>query len=215
MSMTQVFTLGSSSVYGVGSPAGGWGDLIKQALHKKMYEKDGVGEKFEVFNFSKSGATTTFVKMSFPEQLKQYGRGGKVITIIYMGGNNAKAEGTPENFVSTVEEFSKEIAELLDLLKEKSSHVIAVGSGYYDESKTNPKPNPLTGGKSYFKNSRKREFESRFKELAEDRGMPFVEVGVDEQEWKDKYLYKDGLHPNQDGYELISKKILIELEKLL
>lgn len=213
--MIQVFTLGSSSVYGVGGEVGGWGDLIKLALHKKMYMKGGVGEKYEVFNFAKSGATADFIKRTFPEQLKQYGRNGKIVTIIYIGGNNAKAENTPNNFVSTIEEFSEEISGLLDYLKEKSQHVIVVGSGYYDESKTNPKPNPLTGGKSYFKNTRKREFESRLKELSEERGIPFIEVGVSEEEWKEKYLYDDGLHPNKQGYKLISNKILVELNKLL
>lgn len=213
--MIQVFTLGSSSVYGVGGEAGGWGDLIKLALHQRMYEEGGVGEKYEVFNFAKSGATADFVKRTFPEQLEQYGRGEKVITIIYVGGNNAKAENTPNNFVSTIEKFSEEISDLLDLLKEKSEHVIAVGSGYYDESKTNPKLNPITGGKSYFKNARKREFESRFKDLATEKGIPFIEVGVSEEEWKEKYLYDDGLHPNKLGYNLISNKILTELKGLL
>jgi lysophospholipase L1-like esterase len=213
--MVQIFTLGSSSVYGVGSGVGGWGDMVKQDLHERMYGKDGVGEKYEVFNFAKSGATAKFVIETFPSQLEQYGRGGKIISIVYVGGNNAKAEGTSDNFVSTIEEFNEEMTDLLELLKKKSSHFIAVGSGYYDESKVNPKSNPLTGGKSYFKNARKREFETRFKKLAEERNMPFIEVGVDEEEWKEKYLYMDGLHPNQAGYRLIADKILTELDKLL
>lgn len=213
--MIQIFTLGSSSVYGVGGECGGWGDIIKQAIHKKMYGAGGVGEKYEVFNFAKSGATVEFVRETFPQQLKQYGRGGKVISIVYVGGNNAKAEGTPDNFVSTIGEFSQQISDLLDLLKEKSTHVIAVGSGYYDETKTNPKPNPLTGGQSYFKNARKREFEARFQQIAKERAIPFIEVGVSEGEWKRKYLYDDGLHPNQDGYDLIARKILVELGKVV
>lgn len=128
---------------------------------------------------------------------------------------NTKAEGTPDNFVSTIEEFSEEIAKLLNFLGDRCDHVVVVGSGYYDESKTNPKSNPLTGGKSYFKNARKRMFEARFKELAEDRSMPFVEVGVTEDEWKEKYLYEDGLHPNQKGYRLIAEKIFAVVEKWL
>ncbi len=213
--MIQIFTLGSSSVYGVGSEVGGWGDLIKQALHKRMYSQGGEGEKYEVFNFAKSGATSEFIKDTFPELLKQYGRGGKIIIILNVGGNNAKAENSPDNYVSTIEEFSEEISGLLDFLKGKSSHVIAVGGGYYDETKVNPKPSPLTGGMSFFKNSRKKEFEARFKKIAEEKGIAFIEVGVTEKEWKEKYLYTDGLHPNRAGYELITDKILRELDKLL
>ncbi len=211
--MTQIFTLGSSSVYGVGSEVGGWGDILKQLIHHKMYGSNGIGEQFEVFNFAKSGATVEFVTRTFPEQLKNYSRGGKIITAIYVGGNNAKAEGTPDNFVSTIEDFSEEISKLLDFLKDKSNHVIAVGSGYYDESKTNPKPSPLAGRNSYFKNTRKRMFEAQFKKLAEDRSIPFVEVGVTEAEWKEKYIYDDGLHPNQSGYRLIAEKVFAIVEQ--
>ena len=213
--MIQIFIVGSSTVYGAGGKNGGWADLLKQAAHNKMYGKGGVGEKYEIYNFGKSGATIDFVQSTFPQQLEQYGRGGKVITIVNVGGNNAKAEDRPDNFVSTVDEYSNEMGKLLDMLKAKSKHVIAVGSGFYDESKTNPKPNPLTGGKSYFTNKRRNVFQNRFKKLCEQRSITFVEVGVSEDEWRQKYLYEDGLHPNQKGHELICKNVLAEVEKVI
>lgn len=210
--MIQVFIVGSSSVYGVGAKDGGWADLVKQSLHKKMYREGGTGEKYEIYNLGKSGATIDFVKKTFPQQLEQYGRDGKIITIVSVGGNNTKAENEPDNFISTLEEYSEQMVELLDLLKSKSNQVIAVGGGYYDESKTNPKPNPLTGGKSYFSNKRRAQFETRFKEICEEKGIAFIEVEVSEEEWKEKYLFEDGLHPNQAGHQLIAKKVLEEIQ---
>ena len=180
-----------------------------------MYGEGGIGEKYEIYNFGKPGATIDFVRETFPQQIKQYGRGGKIITIVNVGGNNAKAENEPENFVSTIEEYSKEMGQLLDMLKNKSSHVIAVGSGFYDESKTYPKPNPLTGGKSYFSNQRKQKFQNQFKQLCQERGIVFVGVDVSESEWKAKYLYEDGLHANSKGYEMMANKVLAEIEKLM
>jgi lysophospholipase L1-like esterase len=129
-----------------------------------------------------------------------------------VGGNNAKAEDAPDNFISSIEEYSEQMIKLLDLLKSKSDQVIAVGGGYYDESKVNPKPNPLTGGKSYFSNKRKARFEERFKDLCEEREIVFIEVGVGEEEWKEKYLYEDGLHPNKEGHKLIAEKVLKEIK---
>ncbi len=213
--MIQIFLIGASTVYGVGAEHGGWADLIKQALHKKMYSENGSGEKYEIYNFGKSGATIDFVKNTFPDQLKEYGRGGKMITIVSVGGNNAKAEDQPDNYVSTIEEYTQQMSELLDLLKKLSNYVIAVGGGFYDELKTNPKPNPLTGGKSYLKNDRKQKFEARFKQLCDEKGITFVGVNVSEEEWKKKYLYEDGVHPNQAGHGLISEKVLAELEKII
>lgn len=209
--MTQIFMIGSSSVYGVGAENGGWADLVKQMLHQKMYEKNGIGEKHEIYNFGKSGAKIEFVKKLFPTLIEEYGRDGKIITIVAIGGNNSKAENDSTNFASTPEEYIAQMSELLDLFKEKSDVVIAVGSGYVDESKTNPKHDPLTGGKSYFTNERRKMFEQLWIELCNERGIFFVGVDLDEKEWQEEYLYEDGLHANQKGHQYIADKIMTVL----
>ncbi|MDO8452112.1 MAG: SGNH/GDSL hydrolase family protein [bacterium] len=213
--MIQIFILGASTVYGVGGKEGGWADLIKRSLHAKMYAPAGTGERYEVYNFGKSGARIDFVQRSFPEQVQQYGRGGKIITIISVGGNNSKAENEPNAVVSSIGEYSKEMSVLLDMLKEKSTHVIAVGSGYYDESKTNPKLNPLTGGRSYFTNKRREEYEQVMKQVCAERGIPFIGVDVSSHVWKNTYQYRDGLHPNDRGHERICANVLKVLEQFL
>jgi len=98
--MTQVFILGSSSTYGVGGENGGWADLLKQSLHSDMFSSGGVGEKYEVYNFAKSGAPRSFVKETSKEQFKNYKRSGKTIVVVSVGGNNSKAEDKPDNYVS-------------------------------------------------------------------------------------------------------------------
>jgi len=213
--MNQIFLVGGSTIYGVGGENGGWADMVKLALHKKMYSEGGIGEKYEVFIFGKAGANSDFSIKNFPRQLKEYGRDGKIITVVSTGGNDAKAKDKPDNFVSTIEDFSQKMAKLLDKLKEVSTDVVVVGGGYYDESKLNPRISPLDGRKSFFSNKRKKDFEEEIIKLCEKRNINFVEIEVDENTWKEKYLYKDGLHPNKEGYELISKNVLAELEKII
>ena len=152
---------------------------------------------------------------TFPQQLSQYGRGGTIISVVAVGGNNSKAEERPDNYVSTIDEYRKEMSELLDLLKARSSAVIFVGSGFVDETKITPKLSPLSGKKSYFTNSRREEFAECVKMLCKERKIPFIDVGVSEKEWKRKYLYTDGLHSNARGHELINRKVLAEVEKYL
>ncbi|HKU18741.1 MAG TPA: GDSL-type esterase/lipase family protein [Candidatus Saccharimonadales bacterium] len=213
--MAQVYIFGASSAYGVGAEHSGWGDLLKQYLHSKMYSSDGIGEKHEVFNFAYPGAGADFVIVTAREQLKFYRRSGKVIAVISVGGNNSKAEETPDNFVSTVEEYKQLMSQLIERMKEDVDEVILVGSGAVDEAKTNPKPNPLTGGKSYFTNARREMFEHKLVEVCRKHEAHFVPVDVTPDEWRASYLYKDGLHPNQKGHEYIARQVWTVVENLI
>jgi len=210
----QIFILGSSSAYGVGAEDRGWGDQIKKYFHAKMFSSQGIGERYEVYNFAKSGATIDFVIDIFPRRLKEYGRGDKPVVVLDVGGNNSKAEGKPDNFVSTPEEYTQELKKLVTVLKSESNKVIFVCKGFVDETRTNPKHNPLTGHVSYFTNSRRKQFESITKQICEENGLIFVELGVEEGEWVEKYLYTDGLHPNQAGHNLIFDAIKVHLSKV-
>ena len=214
--ITQFFILGSSSTYGVGSSSAGWADLVKQYLHAKMYAEGGVGEKYEVYNFGKSGAKIDFIKGTFQQQLKDYGRGQRTIVLVAIGGNNTKAEEEPGNFVSTPQEYKNEMRDVLTLLKNNSDGLIVVGSnGYVDEAKTNPKLNPLTGGRSYFTNARRQHFKEVLQSLCDGMDVPIVEPNISQGEWLAKYLYMDGLHPNQEGHQLIFEAIKPLLDKYL
>lgn len=214
--MIQIFIFGSSSSYGVGGSEGGWADLLKKEIHERAYSDAGTGERYEVFNFGKSGAKISFVRDTFKDQLKHYKRdNGESIALVAIGGNNAKAETEPDNFVSTVEEYESQLTSLLENIKQHVDTVVFVGSGSVDESKTNPKHNPLTGGKSYFTNERRTLFESKLKEICQNLDVPLVELKVDSEEWRQKYLYKDGLHPNDAGYRLMFEKILDQITPFL
>jgi len=173
-----------------------------------MYGENGVGMEYEIYNFGKTNATIDFVVDTFPRQLKDYGRGCKTIVIAAVGGNNAKAQERPDNFVSTPEEYESEMRELLMMLKQNSdAQILVSSSGYVDETKTNPKINPLTGGKSYFTNARRQQFGKIDKKLCGEIGIQLVGVDIDDKVWLEKYVYEDGLHPNQAGYQLIFESI--------
>lgn len=214
--MNQIFILGASTVYGVGGKNGGWADMLKRSFHQKMYAPNGLGETFEVFDFGKSGASIEFVLETFPQQFADYKRSsGTTVALVSVGGNNAKAIGEPGNYVSTIEEYSKQMSQLLDLLVEKTSYVFGVGSGYYNESKVSPVISPFSGKKSYFSNKRKKLFEAECKRLCEEKKLTYIGMeNIDETEWLKKYTYEDGLHPNDAGYKLIHDRIWVQLEKI-
>lgn len=214
--MTQLYILGSSTAYGVGGEGGGWGDLIKQELHRRNYGPQGHGEVYEVFNFAKSGAKIQFVIDSFPSQFAHYSRPNtKSIALVAVGDNNAKANGQPDNFVSTLDAYLAQMSQLLQLLTTTCDVTIAVGSGFVDETKTSPKINPLSGNKSYFSNQRRIAFESAWANLCGQLNVPFVGVDVSVAEWQHHYLYQDGLHPNAAGHHYIARRVLTAIDSKL
>lgn len=211
--MIQFYAFGSSFEYGVGGEDGGWADILKRRLHKRMYGPDGVGEKYELYNFAQPGATIDFVRETAPEQVARYRReNDRAIALVSVGGNNVKAVDRLDNFVSTPEEYRDEMSGLLSELKSVADRVIFVGSGPVDESKTNPKPNPLTGGCSYFSNERMQAFEAILVDVCDTLSVEYVPVGVFQDEWVQSYLAPDGLHPNGRGYELIAERVWELLE---
>lgn len=215
--MKQIFILGASSVYGVGAEHDGWGDLVKAYMHGKLYAPDGLGEACEVFNFAKAGSTVEFVADTFPWICQNYLRdGAELTTLISVGGNDAKAVNAPDNYVCTPEAFREKITNLCSVLKAQSKHVIFVSNGYVDETKVSPKPSPFGDGNvSYFTNERRGQFNAITKEVCEAMGFEFVAVDCDKDTWISKYLYKDGLHPNQEGYQLVFEAVRPKLDAVL
>lgn len=209
--MTQVFIFGASIVHGVGAEESGWADLIKKKLHQKIYSEHGVDEKYEVYNFGKSGATIEFVQNEFDQQITYYKKNAKTIAILSVGMNNSKAEGTSENYVSTVIEYKDNMEELLQKMKSQVDHILCVSFTPVDEAKTTP----MKKGGSYYWNKRIQEFNKAFNEVCDKESIQFVSITVDQEEWKKNYLYKDGLHPNQKGHQLIFENVYPHLEKLL
>jgi lysophospholipase L1-like esterase len=212
--MIQIFVFGASNAYGVGGTDGGWADMLKRKIHERMY-RDGIGERIELFNFARSGAKLTFVQDTYRSLLDMYRRDGKSIILLGMGGNNAKAENEPDNFVSTPEEYRVELTRLLTDLKTAVDTVVFVGSGWVDEGKTNPKHNPLTGGRSYFTNARYELFKGVQREICASLDIPVVSIDIPASEWTTKYLYADGLHANDAGYAYIAERVWQTLEPML
>lgn len=104
----------------------------------------------------------------------------QIVTIACVGSNNSKAEDEPDKFVPTPEEYKEQLNELIEELERLGDVVMLVGNGYVDETKTSPKPNPRTGGRSYITNARRLQFRGITKELCKEHGISFIETQVSE-----------------------------------
>ena len=199
----QFFILGASGAYGVGSTQGGWAELLKQFVHTELYGEKALGEAAEVYNFAKPGAGIQFVLDTFENQLTEYGRDCPLTAFISVGVNDTKAVNTPDNYVSNEGKFEKDYRALLNKLSEHFEMINVLGFYELDESKVYPKVSPFGDSKSYFKNERIRTFNKILEKVcACYEKANFIGIKLD-----NSCLFKDGLHPNDKGHQLIFERL--------
>src|SRR5687768_7878532 len=126
--MAQILVFGASTPYGVGGSQGGWPDLLKQKLHKQMYDiRELSVEKHEIYNLCVPGATISDIEERFAVEVESYSKPGREqIIVIMLGGNDAKATGKPDNFVNTPENFYSQMKKLAEAAKKYSQKVLLV-----------------------------------------------------------------------------------------
>lgn len=204
MQKKQIFILGASGAYGVGSTKGGWAGLIKQYVHTEICGKPPFeGERAEVYNFAKPGAEVQFVLDTFQNQLDNYWKKGPISVFMSVGLNDTKATQTPDNYVSNTDKFEQDYTRLLESLTQKFNTVNVLSFYALDESKVSPKISPFDGAKIYYNNARIQEFNGVMKKVcARYSNVNFIDLSG-AADWQEKCLFVDGLHPNDTGHQMI------------
>lgn len=211
MKRLQIVCTGASSVYGVGGTRGGWVEMLKEDLHQKMYGPEGIGEMHEVYNLAVPGAVIADLAERTVVELKTIRKPGRtLVTVAQLGANNAKAVGTPDNFVSTPEQYEQEATAILRTIKELSDDVICLGMRPMDQAKVMPLlKDKEKGTKVYFPNDRIALFEKSLAKVAKSLDITFIplfdETLQDDPDGKRRWV--DGIHPNDEGYRQMYLKI--------
>lgn len=216
---TQIYIAGGSITYGVGAVRCGWGDMIKYAVHDLQYGStpELVKDTYEVYNFAKPGFIIEDVANTIEVDIEHKKRQNtRSILLLSIGMNNVKAKDTPDNYLSTLESFELDMRSLFDLLRSIVDTIVFVGYTPVNEAYTTPKPNPLTGGFSFFFNKRIQQFDEVCKKICEDLNITYVDLFNDAlaDGWNHK-LTEDGIHPNDDGHALIYEKVWQVVKELL
>jgi lysophospholipase L1-like esterase len=218
--MKNVFLFGASIVHGLGGPQGGWADKIKLSLHRDLYGEDASGEQCQVYELGVPNATTTDLLARFEPELQA--RLGKkhspeqTVIVLQSGSNDAKAVGSPDAYVTTPEAFEQTAQAVLAVAQKYAAHVIVLGLPPADERKLRPKHNPITGADSYFSNARIKQFEDVWQNACKAQSVTFIPLHDTVPEaWTDRYLFTDGIHPNDQGHQWIANQVEPKLREML
>lgn len=210
--MAQIICIGDSMSYGVGSTIGGWPDLLKHELHRRMYIDGGEGHAHEVYNLAIPRQTVEEVAKHIATEVAARTHPPEpTIIVLSLGTNDSKAKDNPNGFISTPEDYQRRLTELLQSFAQQTENIIAYGLTPVDEKRTSPHSG------AYFSNQRIKLFENYFKLAADSARATFVPLFDDAlmSKWTEQCLYNDGLHPNSIGQQWLYEKIAPSIQQLL
>lgn len=193
----SICIFGDSTAWGAWDhEAGGWVNRLWQYVGNR--DDDYV----EIYNLSISGATTdTILKRFESESLIR-----KADALIFQSGaNDASYKDTPDNIRIILDEFEKNIQEIIDKAKKITNNIIFVGSKKCDEKRTMP----IAWANIFFTNENIKKYNAIMKTVCERNGIMFVDV-FDLINTED---LDDGIHPNAEGHRKVFENVKGELEK--
>ncbi len=207
----RVLVFGASTAQGYWDSQGGWADRLKH-YYDNLQMQDFSVDRPAVMNLGVSGDTSEQVlkRIGSESRARQNEKG--LAIIIQVGSNNAAEQNG--QLRSTSEDYQNNLGAIIKGAEEHTRKVMVVGFPAVDEAKTNP----IGWADLYYKNENIAQFEKAAKEICEKSEVPFVPIHQEFQKRASsgKVLQAhDGLHPNNEGHQLIFELVQPVLDGLL
>jgi len=194
----RVLTFGDSITQGYWGVEGGWVDKLRKH-YDELQVQDFAIDQPTIFNLGISADTSRNVLARARAETQARTRPNtSPIVIVQIGVNDSCTE--PSGNMVPIEEYKANLEKITEMLQSISSKLIFVGLSACDEAKTTP----VSWGDFHYTNKSIKAYEDQMKAVAEAAGLSFVPV-FDEfaKAMQAKELLADGLHPNNEGHDVI------------
>ncbi len=207
MKTARIYAFGDSLTYGAWDTEGGWCDRVKRILHLQT-TSDNSDVKYQMLNLGIGGEDSSSLVMRFESELKTRVRGEwPTVIIIGTGANDTRyTESTPPAI--SAEEYRQNLESLISVAKKYTQKILFVGVAVVENEIQNFKSTLLS-------NELLRKHYQVMSDVAKSHNIPVVDVNTGLASSKNPVYYKDGVHVNDVGHEIISQLVLSELQKIL
>ncbi|GEM51734.1 SGNH/GDSL hydrolase family protein [Empedobacter brevis] len=206
--MTNCLFFGDSITYGeYDGILGGYVDILKRYCHAEFYQNN--TNEINCFNLGIGGETTEGLIKRFEIEVQaRYSPDENLIFFLY--GANDLAEKNNVELVS-LSDFEANLSQMISHAKEFTKHVYLIS--ILPISKT---VDGINVPERKFRTTQKIElYNQKLKELAAQNDIEFIDIFSSFNANKEVFLSKDGVHPNEKGYDFIATQIKPILEKYL
>ena len=206
--MTNSLFFGDSITYGeYDGVLGGWVDDLKRYFHGKYYNEN--AKEVNAFNLGIGGENTKgLLSRINNEILARLSPENNVIFLFY-GANDLAIKNNKETV--PVEEFEINIKEAIKIAKRHTTEIYVIS---ILPIKSEIDGVTVPSGKTRT-NERVNLYNKALERVSGLENVTYLDINSKFSKLTDEYISKDGVHPNEKGYQVISDYIKPILEKYL
>ncbi len=206
MKTARIYVFGDSLVYGAWDSEGGWCDRVKRKLHKEMISSE--GGKFQMFNLGIGGEHSSGLLGRIKNEMNvRFREDWPAIIIIGTGANDTRYVEGQDPSVS-LDEYKKNLLEIVKIAKTYTEKILFVGVAVVENEIQEFKGTLLS-------NSLLREHYKVMASVASECNIPVVDVNSGLKVSGEHVYFKDGVHLNDNGHEIVAGLVWKELETFL
>lgn len=206
--MTNCLFFGDSITYGeYDGILGGWVDDLKRFLHGRYYNEN--AQEVNAFNLGIGGETTEGLLLRMENEIKPRISPDENLIFLFYGANDLAIRNNQE--VIPLQNFETNIFNAIEIAKKYTTEVFLISILPISEKIDGV---TVSSGKMRT-NKRIIEYNQILKQIADSQNIEFLDLHSLFTQSVEEFISKDGVHPNEKGYKIISEKVKPILEKYL
>jgi lysophospholipase L1-like esterase len=207
MKTARIYVFGDSITYGAWDSQGGWCDRLKQKLHQRKIDGS-ENIKYQVFNLGIGGETSRSLLKRFKSEIDARNRADwPAVILIATGANDTRSAegGTP---VVPIAEYRQNLEKLILIAKEYTDKILLVGIAPVEHAIQQFKGTVLS-------NELLQSYDAVMTEVADAQAIAKIDVMSQFLTVQSPIFSPDGVHPNDNGHEIIEQAVAVKLDELL
>ncbi|MGL5235353.1 MAG: SGNH/GDSL hydrolase family protein [Empedobacter falsenii] len=206
--MTNCLFFGDSITYGeYDGVLGGYVEILKRYCHAEFYNNN--ANEVNCFNLGIGGETTEGLMNRFEIETKARFSNEDTLFFFCYGANDlALSEGKE---IVSLTDFEQNLSQVISQAKRFATEIYVIS--ILPISKT---VDGIKVPERKFRTTQKIElYNQKLKEVALQNQIEFIDIFSRFNSTKEEFLSKDGIHPNEKGYQFIANQIKPIVEKYL
>ncbi|HKU18400.1 MAG TPA: GDSL-type esterase/lipase family protein [Candidatus Saccharimonadales bacterium] len=208
----RVLVFGDSITQGYWDTEGGWVDRLRKSYDERQVQDLQERDEPTIFNLGISADNTkNILNRIEAETIARTRHGILPIAIVQIGVNDSSTDNGPVQVA--LDEYKQNLETIIEKMQLLSSKLIFVGLSGCDEAKTTP----VVWGNYHYTNEAIKTYEETMAAVAREHDTLYIPVfdAFMQQVKSGANLLPDGLHPNNEGHQLIFEIVRPQLIKLL